>query len=50
MNFYQLHICVAVEELEGPHEPKRYTIENLKAIKEEYTRKLKDLQRRQEVP
>lgn len=40
----------AVEELEGPHPPMKYSIENLKAIKEEYTRKLKDLQRRQEVP
>lgn len=39
-----------VEEIEGPHPPSKFSIENLKAIKEEYTAKLKDLQRRQEVP
>ena len=33
----------AVEELEGPHEPKKYTIDDLKAIKQEYTRKLREL-------
>lgn len=29
--------------LEGPHEPKKYTIEDLKAIKSEYQRKRKEL-------
>lgn len=32
-----------VEWLEGPHEPKRYTIEDLQAIKAEYREKLKVL-------
>ncbi len=32
-----------VEWLEGPHEPKRYTVEDLKQIKEKYKRKLKEL-------
>lgn len=32
----------AVEELEGPHEAKKYTIDELRAIKAEYTRKLKE--------
>lgn len=32
-----------VLELEGPHEPKRYTIDELKSIKAEYARKLKEL-------
>ena len=32
-----------VEWLEGPHEPKHYTIEELKAIKAEYVGKLKAL-------
>lgn len=32
-----------VEWLEGPHEPKRYTIEDLQAIKVEYREKLKAL-------
>ena len=32
-----------VEWLEGPHEPKRYTIDDLKAIKAEYTAKAKQL-------
>ena len=36
----------AVEELEGPHEPKKYTIPELQAIKAEYIRKTKELQRR----
>ena len=31
-----------LEWLEGPHEPKRYTIDDLKAIKAEYTRRLKE--------
>ncbi len=34
-----------VEWLEGPHEPKRYTIEDLKAIKAEYRAKLRELQK-----
>lgn len=34
-----------VEWLEGPHEPKRYTIEDLKAIKAEYRAKIKELKR-----
>lgn len=33
----------AVEWLEGSHEPKRYTIDDLKAIKAEYKAKLKEL-------
>ena len=32
-----------VEWLEGPHEPKKYTIDDLKAIKAEYTSKTKEL-------
>lgn len=32
-----------VARLEGPHEPKKYTIEDLKAIKAEYTKKRKEL-------
>lgn len=32
-----------VEELEGPHEPKHYTIDDLKAIKAHYTAKAKAL-------
>ena len=32
-----------VEWLEGPHEPKKYTIEELKEIEQEYKRKLKEL-------
>ena len=34
----------AVEELEGPHEARHYTIEDLKAIKAKYKDKLKALQ------
>jgi predicted RNA-binding Zn-ribbon protein involved in translation (DUF1610 family) len=34
-----------VEWLEGTHEPKRYTIEDLKAIKAEYRAKLRELQK-----
>jgi hypothetical protein len=33
----------AVEWLEGPHESKKYTIEDLKGIKREYKQKLRDL-------
>lgn len=33
----------ALEWLEGPHEAKRYTIEDYKAIKAEYRRKLREL-------
>lgn len=32
--------------IEGPHEPQRYTIEDLKALKAEYRAKLKDLKGR----
>jgi hypothetical protein len=35
----------AVEWLEGPHEPKRYTIEDLKAITAEYRAKTRELRR-----
>lgn len=33
----------AVEELEGPHPPRKYTIPELQAIKIEYAKKLKEL-------
>lgn len=33
----------SVEWLEGPHEPKKYTVEQLKAIAAEYRQKLKNL-------
>ena len=33
-----------VEWLEGPHEPKKYTIDDLKAIKAEYIRKRKEVE------
>lgn len=39
-----------VEWLEGPHEPKRYTIEDLKAIKAEYRAKVRELKKSQEAP
>lgn len=35
----------AVDWLEGPHEPKRYTIEDLKEIKALYRKKLRELKR-----
>ncbi|MGQ7956491.1 recombination protein NinG [Pseudomonas sp. SP16.1] len=35
----------AVAWLEGPHEPKKYTIEDLQQIKTEYRQKLRELQR-----
>ncbi|WP_092406005.1 recombination protein NinG [Pseudomonas sp. NFACC02] len=35
-----------VDRLEGPHEPKRYTVEDLKAIKAEYRAKTKELKGR----
>lgn len=34
-----------VEWLEGPHEPKRYRIEDLKAIKAEYKAKTREIKR-----
>ncbi len=34
-----------VEWLEGPHEPKRYTIEDLRAIKAEYRAKVRELKK-----
>ena len=33
-----------VQFLEGPHDPKHYSIDDLKAIKAEYTRKAKELE------
>lgn len=36
-----------VEWLEGPHEPKRYTIEDLKAITAEYRAKVRELKAKQ---
>ena len=36
-----------VEFLEGPHEPKRYTIEELKAIKAHYRAKVRELKNQQ---
>lgn len=38
----------AVEWLEGPHDPKRYTIEFLKAIKAEYRARLRELKKSHE--
>ena len=35
----------AVEWLEGPHEPKHYTVDDLKAIKADYARKTKELEK-----
>lgn len=34
-----------VEWLEGPHEPRRYTIDELKAIRDEYRTRLRELQK-----
>lgn len=36
--------------LEGPHEPKKYSIEDLKAIKADYRQRLRDLQRGEARP
>lgn len=36
---------IRVEFLEGPHEPRRYTIEDLKEIKSEYRAKVRELKR-----
>lgn len=33
-----------VRELEGPHDPKKYTIEDIKAIKAKYQRKVKEME------
>lgn len=38
-----------VDEIEGPHEPKRYTIDDLKAIRDDYRQKLKSLRRSDEI-
>ena len=38
-----------VEWLEGPHEPKKYTIEELIEIKKEYTRKAKELEKNEKA-
>lgn len=35
----------AVEWLEGPHEPKKYTIDDLKALKAHYQAKVKELEK-----
>lgn len=34
-----------VQWLEGPHEPKKYTVEQLQAIRDEYRRKVRELKR-----
>lgn len=38
-----------VEWLEGPHEPRRYNIDELKAIKEEYRAKVRELKKRNDA-
>lgn len=38
-----------VDEIEGPHEPNRYTIDDLKAIRDDYRQKLKSLRRSDEI-
>jgi hypothetical protein len=38
-----------LEWIEGPHEPKRYTIGDLKAIRDDYRQKLKALRRSDEI-
>lgn len=37
-----------VEWLEGPHEPNRFTADDLKAIKAEYQRKARELKKARE--
>lgn len=37
----------ALEWLEGPHEPKHYTISDLKAVKSKYVNKLRALKNEQ---
>ena len=39
----------AVDRLEGQHSPKRYTIEDLKHIKVEYSRKCRELRKSDEI-
>lgn len=39
------HGVELVDWLEGPHEPKRYTIDELKAIRDEYRTRLRELQK-----
>lgn len=39
------HGVELVDWLEGPHEPKRYTIDELKTIRDEYRARLRELQR-----
>jgi hypothetical protein len=34
-----------VEALEGPHEPKKYTIEEIKEIKAKYSKMARELER-----
>lgn len=43
INLVQRIGAEAVAFLEGPHEPQRYTIEDLKTLKSEYRAKIKDL-------
>jgi hypothetical protein len=38
-----------VEWLEGPHEPKKYTIEQLREIKATYSRKARELKNKYEI-
>lgn len=44
VNLIRFHGLAFVEELEGPHPPKKYTIEDLKEITATYKAKLKALQ------
>jgi hypothetical protein len=39
----------AVEALEGPHEPKHYTVDDLKQIKADYTAMAKALEKAHEI-
>lgn len=48
INLVKLIGAEMVEWLEGPHDPKKYTIEELKAIKAEYSRKARELKRGRE--
>jgi hypothetical protein len=50
VNLGMRHGLSVVQRLEGPHDPKKYTIEDLKAIKAEYKDKLKGLAQRAGAP
>lgn len=50
INLVQRIGAEAVAWLEGPHEPKKYSIEDLKAIKADYRQRLRDLQRGEARP